>query len=119
MARQRRLYLICYDIAEDPKRLARVARYLQKYAFRVQYSVFVGAFFEHSLEGVLRGLEAIIDPRKDDVRCYPLPEKTDVVLMGQQMFPDDILLIRDGRNLLRLGANTPRPVANQEDLFVM
>ena len=55
MARQRRLYLICYDIAEDPKRLARVARYLQKYAFRVQYSVFVGAFFEHSLEGVLHG----------------------------------------------------------------
>ena len=65
MARQRRLYLICYDIAEDPKRLSRVARYLGKFAWRVQYSVFVGSFFEHSLEGVLRGLEAIIDPRKD------------------------------------------------------
>jgi len=74
VARQRRLYLICYDIAEDPKRLNRVARYLSKFAFRVQYSVFVvGSFFEHSLEGVLRGLAAIIDPRKDDVRCYPLP----------------------------------------------
>ena len=75
MARQRRLYLICYDIAEDPKRLNRVARYLEKFACRVQYSVFVGSFFEHSLEGVLRDLERIIDPRKDDVRCYPLPER--------------------------------------------
>ncbi len=51
MARQRRLYLICYDIAEDPKRLSRVARYLGKFAWWVQYSVFVGSFFEHSLEG--------------------------------------------------------------------
>ena len=117
MARQRRLYLICYDIAEDPKRLTRVARYLGKFAWRVQYSVFVGSFFEHSLEGVLRGLEAIIDPRKDDVRCYPLPERAEVVLMGPQMFPDDILLIRDGRNVLQLGANAQRSI-QQEDLFV-
>jgi CRISPR-associated protein Cas2 len=107
MAR-RRLYLICYDIAEDPKRLNRVARYLEKFAFRVQYSVFVGSFFEHSLEGVLRGLEQIIDPRKDDVRCYPLPERADIVLLGPQLFPDDILLIRDGRNILQLGANVYR-----------
>lgn len=116
MARQKRLYLICYDIAEDPKRLGRVARYLEKHAFRVQYSVFVGAFYEHSLQGVLRGLKQIIDPRKDDVRCYPLPEQADVVLLGPQMFPDDILLIQDGRNILRLGAkNAPMP--SQSDLF--
>lgn len=70
-------------------------------------------FFDHSLEGVLRGLEQIIDPRKDDVHCYPLPDKAEVILMGQQMFPDNILLIRDGRNVLRLGVNTPRPVENQ------
>ncbi|MBK8896356.1 MAG: CRISPR-associated endonuclease Cas2 [Candidatus Competibacteraceae bacterium] len=108
MARRRRLYLICYDIAEDPKRLSRVARYLSKFAFRVQYSVFVGSFFEHSLNGVLRGLEAIIDPSKDDVRCYPLPDRAEVVLMGPQMFPDDILLIRDGCNLLRLGEDLQR-----------
>ena len=116
MARKRRLYLICYDISEDPKRLARVARYLEKFAFRVQYSVFVGSFFEHSLAGVLRGLEGIIDPRKDDVRCYPLPERAEVVLLGPQLFPDDILLIQDGHNVLRLGARTPAPLG-QADLF--
>ncbi len=118
MALQRHLYLICYDIAEDPKRLARVARYLSKFAFRVQYSVFVGSFFDHSLEGVLRDLGDIIDPRKDDVRCYPLPDQAEVVLMGPQIFPEDILLIQNGRNILRLGAgaNVPRP-AVQGDLF--
>ena len=118
MTRQRRLYLICYDIAEDPKRLSRVARYLEKFAFRVQYSVFVGSFFEHSLKGVLRDLERIIDPRKDDVRCYPLPEHAKVVLLGPQMFPDDIMLIRDGCNVLRLGAGTPRPNQQQDNLFI-
>ena len=125
MAQKRRLYLICYDIAEDPKRLTRVARYLGKYAFRVQYSVFIGAFFEHSLEGVLHGLEDIIDPHKDDVRCYPLPEQVDnVVLLGKQIFPEDILLIQNGRNVLRLGERSPQAAPEedlslQEDLFVM
>lgn len=116
MAQKRRLYLICYDISEDPKRLTRVARYLGKFAFRVQYSVFIGAFFEHSLEGVLRGLEDIIDPYKDDVRCYPLPEQVDdVVLLGKQIFPEDILLIQNGRNILRLGERAPQ-MAPEEDL---
>jgi len=124
MAKQRRLYLICYDISEDPKRLTRVARYLGKYAFRVQYSVFVGAFFEDVLEGVLQGLEDIIDPHKDDVRCYPLPEQVDdVVLLGKQIFPEDILLIQNGRNILRLGERSPQAVpeedlSSQESLFL-
>ncbi|MEI2742633.1 MAG: hypothetical protein V9G63_09390 [Candidatus Competibacter sp.] len=56
----------------------------------------------------MRGLERIIDPRKDDVRCYPLPERAEIVLLGPQLFPDDILLFDKGRNLLRLGAETPR-----------
>ncbi|MEZ5581402.1 MAG: CRISPR-associated endonuclease Cas2 [Candidatus Competibacteraceae bacterium] len=50
MAQRRHLYLICYDIAEDPKRLNRVARYLNRFAYRVQYSVFVGQFHERSLK---------------------------------------------------------------------
>lgn len=104
MARRRHLYLICYDIAEDPKRLNKVARYMERFAHRVQYSVFVGQFNERSLAAVLRGLNRIIEPSLDDVRCYPLPATADVVLLGRQLFPEDILLIRDGRNVLRLGA---------------
>lgn len=104
MAQRRHLYLICYDIAEDPKRLARVARYLDRFAYRVQYSVFVGQFHELALAALLRGLNRIIEPQLDDVRCYPLPATADVVLLGRQLFPEDILLIRDGQNVLRMGA---------------
>jgi CRISPR-associated protein Cas2 len=104
VAQRRHLYLICYDIAEDPKRLCRVARYLDRFAYRVQYSVFVGQFHEQALAALLRGLNRLIEPRLDDVRCYPLPAAADVVLLGRQLFPEDILLIRDGRNVLRLGA---------------
>ena len=119
MALKRRLYLICYDISviEDPKRLIRVARYLSKFAFRVQYSVFVGSFFEHSLEGVWRGLERLIDPRMDDVRCYPLPERADIVMLGRQIFPEDIMLVRDGRNVLRLGAAREPAAPSPDNLF--
>ena len=97
----KRLYLICYDITE-PRRLNRVARFLKKYAFRVQYSVFAAQLSQRQLRRVLAGLEGIIDPRTDDVRSYPVPDECEVTLIGPQMFPEDILLVQDGRNILRL-----------------
>ncbi|MBK8510477.1 MAG: CRISPR-associated endonuclease Cas2 [Candidatus Competibacteraceae bacterium] len=71
MARQRRLYLICYDIAEDPKRLSWVARYLEKVAFRVQYSVFVGSLFRAFIGG--RDARFGADYRPAQGRCALLP----------------------------------------------
>lgn len=100
---EQRLYLICYDISEDPKRLIRVGKYMSRHGWRIQYSVFVGRFTTKELARVLEDLGQIIDPRKDDVRCYPLPRQADVVMRGQQLFPEDILLIHNGANLLRLG----------------
>lgn len=102
MSRER-LYLICYDIA-DPRRLNRVARRLQRVACRVQYSVFAGQFSAPRLARLLDELADLIDPREDDIRCYPLPSEGDVAMLGRQMFPDDVLLIRNGHNLLRLGS---------------
>ncbi|HXH04220.1 MAG TPA: CRISPR-associated endonuclease Cas2 [Candidatus Competibacteraceae bacterium] len=95
------LYLICYDIA-DPQRLARVARYLERRACRVQYSVFAAQTRPERLARWLEELKVLIEPRVDDIRAYPLPAAADVALLGGQLFPDDILLIRDGHNLLRL-----------------
>ena len=63
MTRKRRLYLILRH-CRGPAAVESGARYSGKFAFRVQYSVFVGSFFEHSLAGVLHGLEGIIDPRR-------------------------------------------------------
>jgi len=99
------LYLIAYDITE-PRRLNRIARYLSKRALRVQYSVFAAECNRLDLADTLEGLQSLIDPRSDDVRVYPLPRHGDVALMGQQLFPDDILLLQDGHNLLRLNADT-------------
>ncbi|NJN48114.1 MAG: CRISPR-associated endonuclease Cas2 [Candidatus Competibacteraceae bacterium] len=101
--------------SQDPKRLNEVARYLNKFAWRVQYSVFVGQFHENSIDAILRGLETIIDSRLDDVRCYPLPHKAEVALLGQQMFPPDILLVQDGINVLRLGAGLERQPDRSDD----
>ncbi|MDX1606543.1 MAG: CRISPR-associated endonuclease Cas2 [Candidatus Competibacterales bacterium] len=102
---RRALYLIAYDIA-DPHRLNRVARFLTKCAVRIQYSVFAAEFTRTQLDDTLEGLRALIDPREDDIRAYPLPRVGQVALMGRQLFPDDILLLRDGYNLLRLRIQT-------------
>ena len=98
---KRRLYLICYDIT-DPNRLGKVGRFMVKHAIRVQYSVFAAELNAIELQMILAGLEGIIDRKTDDVRAYPLPRQGEVALRGRQMFPDDVLLIEDGPNLLRL-----------------
>ena len=56
---------------------------------------------------------SLIDPREDDVRANPLPKTGEVALLGTQMFPDDVLLVRDGRNVFRLGAGQAEPSENE------
>jgi len=107
MSRQERLYLVCYDIC-DPKRLSRVARFLCRHACRLQYSVFVMQATPGRLSGVLSELDDIIDPAEDDVRAYPLPWECEASMLGKQLFPDDVLLLRNGRNVLRLGVLAKR-----------
>lgn len=103
---RRRLYLIAYDIG-DPERLAQVARTLERAAYRVQYSVFAAELRPQEREALLMAVERCIDPRVDDVRCYPLPSQGEVRLLGCQLFPEGVLLLRNGRNLLRLRADAP------------
>jgi len=107
MSHPERLYLICYDIA-DPRRLSRVARHLEKHACRVQYSVFAAQTGAARLACLLAELAALIEPGEDDIRAYPLPHQADVDLLGRQIFPDDVLLIRNGHNVLRLGSPVGR-----------
>ena len=97
----RRLYLAAYDIT-DPQRLNRIARYLSKRAVRVQYSVFAADLKRAALDDTIDGLNDLIDRRSDDVRIYPLPRSGEVALMGRQIFPEDILLLQNGYNMLRL-----------------
>ncbi len=65
-------YLICYDIS-DEKRLAKVAKYLEKVAFRIQYSIYylqspnAQEFLEIQEELKLR-----INEKEDDVKIYTI-----------------------------------------------
>ena len=95
------LYLIAYDIT-DPRRLARIARYLTRCAVRVQYSVFAAEFDRATLAQVTQDLADLIDPWRDDIRIYPVPRNGQVALLGRQIFPEDIMLLHDGFNLLQL-----------------
>lgn len=106
---RRTVFLICYDIRE-PRRLARVATYLTRVGHRVQYSVFAAELTIAALDAVLGDIAELIDCQEDDVRAYSVPAVTDVTLLGRQVFPEDIMLVRDGKNVLRLQrtAVTPR-----------
>lgn len=95
--RHRRVWLIGYDIA-SPRRLRRVAAWLEKHAIRVQYSLFLAAWTEAEFARVWRGVAERIDPRRDDVRAWPVPERRDVVVIGAPL-PSGVVF-GDGRHPL-------------------
>jgi CRISPR-associated protein Cas2 len=65
-------YLICYDIACE-KRLAKVARALEKECLRVQYSVFLLPLATRErAQAIAQSLADLIDPQADDLRLYPI-----------------------------------------------
>ncbi len=95
------LFLISYDIA-DPKRLSRIHRVLKKQGLPLQYSVFTVSLTQRQLKHLLQRFERIIDHVEDDIRCYALPSRIDCQMIGEQVFPDDVLLFSAGLNQLFL-----------------
>lgn len=72
MSRQVSDYLVCYDIA-DPKRLSKLARILEKRAYRIQYSIFLlKKVANHEISSLVNETTAIIDKEADDVRIYKI-----------------------------------------------
>lgn len=76
------LYIVvAYDI-EDDRRRARIARLLEGYGERVQYSVFECELQERHLQRLVRSLERMLQPG-DSVRIYRLPlSRTEVLILG-------------------------------------
>lgn len=68
---RRQTWLVCYDVA-SPRRLGRVRRWLVRHAVPAQYSVFVATGTKADIDALVHGLAKRIDPRRDDVRLYPL-----------------------------------------------
>jgi len=87
-----RTWLIAYDIA-DPRRLARVHRYLKSEAVPVQYSVFVARATAGKVGGIKSALADLIDPGTDDVRIYLVPERPELSYLGTKALPEGILLL--------------------------
>jgi CRISPR-associated protein Cas2 len=86
-----RSWLIAYDIT-DPRRLGRVHRYLKGEAVPIQYSVFATNTSANGIRRVRDALENKIDPRRDDVRIYLLPQSLDISHIGLSFLPEGLLL---------------------------
>ncbi|MCB1866613.1 MAG: CRISPR-associated endonuclease Cas2 [Chromatiales bacterium] len=74
-------FLIAYDIA-DPRRLARAHRVLTRHALALQHSVFLYQSTGPRLAEVLDELGEIIDPRRDDLRAWPIADPAEIWFAG-------------------------------------
>lgn len=79
--KRRRTWLIGYDIT-SPRRLRRVARVMEKHAYRLQYSLFVGCWTAAEFDALWAKVAALIHPRRDDVRAWPVAEQAEVEVWG-------------------------------------
>ncbi|HLA34216.1 MAG TPA: CRISPR-associated endonuclease Cas2 [Rhodocyclaceae bacterium] len=82
-------FVICYDIS-NPRRLARLHRYLKDWAVPIQYSVFLLVGDERKLERCLADAVLLIDGREDDLRAYPLPSRGLKARLGKPALPEGI-----------------------------
>jgi len=73
MARHR--YIVTYDIS-DPKRLRGVARTLEGYGVRLQFSVFECLLDSMRLSKAKSALEAVIDASEDQILFINLGRET-------------------------------------------
>ncbi|MCW8797041.1 MAG: CRISPR-associated endonuclease Cas2 [Chlorobium sp.] len=75
--------LVSYDIC-DPKRLQRVAKLMERYGSRVQYSVFECLLTQRQQDALKVKLKKIIMPEEDSVRFYRLCEdcRYDIAILG-------------------------------------
>ncbi|MHB8353864.1 MAG: CRISPR-associated endonuclease Cas2 [Burkholderiales bacterium] len=87
-----RLWLAAYDIA-DSRRLQRVHRYLKTEGIPVQYSVFLVQASPARMGQIRIKLASLVNPRRDDIRIYPIPADLDLVSLGRSTWPTGIQLL--------------------------
>lgn len=85
-----RLWMICYDIADDNRRSA-VVRLLEAQGERVQYSLFECFLNGEQLDRLLREIAQVIDQQENRLAAYPLCRwcKNKVQWQGLGHKPDD------------------------------
>jgi CRISPR-associated protein Cas2 len=77
------MWIVSYDIPND-KRRRRVAKVLEGYGRRAQYSVFECDIDKDKCEKLEKLLKREIDPTEDDIRFYPMnrADLERVVILG-------------------------------------
>jgi CRISPR-associated protein Cas2 len=75
--------------------LGRVHRRVRRQGIPLQYSVFLIHATPAHLDDLLAALDALIDPRVDDIRVYPLPANLDAESYGRQFLPLGVRLLGD------------------------
>ena len=84
-----------YDIC-DTKRLAKLARMLEKLAMRVQYSVFLlCSVSQNELLDIIDKINDIIDNEADDVRIYMIIDSG--IALGRALNLDEPYIFLDER----------------------
>lgn len=83
-------WLICYDIA-DPRRLQRVHAIAVQHAVPYQYSVFCREATRKEIVRIVELIAREIDPRKDDLRAYPLLTGVRHKHYGRGRLPEGVL----------------------------
>ena len=88
--------MISYDIVEDKSRL-KLMKFLKDYGDRVQKSVFECHFSSQTYETVKKGVEKIINKRKDRVRYYRIckgcTEKIEISGWGEITEEDEFMVV--------------------------
>ncbi len=90
MGVRRTFYVIAYDVPSNRRRL-RIARLLEGYGERVQYSVFEMWLTGEEWRRLRRQLQALLNGKEDQVRVYRLcracVEQFEVLGKGEQPSP--------------------------------
>ena len=94
------IYLIAYDIAE-PRRLRRVARWLEKKACRCQKSVFLFRGQHEDVVQLLDELQPLIDANADVVQAWSINDESDDGLVRGTPLPvSSASIVLSGRKAL-------------------
>lgn len=82
--------LISYDIPHD-KRRSKIAKTLENFGKRVQYSVFECQLTDSQLADVRGRLTALVVPNEDSIRFYSLPKDavTAILILGHGVVTQD------------------------------
>ena len=91
------VYLICYDITCDRRRL-KISKLLEAYGIRVQKSVFETVLTPTQYQTLETKINNLLNPKEDQLRFYPLtqPCRAKVKILGltpDYKIDDEVLIV--------------------------